>query len=134
MDEAAFLLVEYLSSAPVHASVAFPEIIVPIVDTMRKAAKIAQKGKGKGKGVSTVKALVERIEESAKWVEDKRRGISFGPGKMEEVENWQSGVKIEETPLGKYARILRKTCEKQRKLVEKVSPTSHVSIDVLTIS
>ncbi|KAF7791583.1 hypothetical protein EIP86_002600 [Pleurotus ostreatoroseus] len=119
VEEAAFLLAEYLSSTPVHASVGFPEIVVPIIAAMRRATKAAQKGKWKGKEVSTMKALVERIEESAKWVEDKRRGISFGPGKMGEVENWESDVKVEETPLGKYVRILRKAREKQKKIVAK---------------
>ena len=83
------------------------------------------KGKGKGKEASTVKALVERIEESAKWVEDKRRGISFGPGRMGEVEIWESSVKVEETPLGKYVRILRKAREKQKKMIAKVSSIFH---------
>ncbi|PSS34248.1 hypothetical protein PHLCEN_2v1714 [Hermanssonia centrifuga] len=119
VEEASFLLAEYLASAPVHASVGFPEIVVPILGTVRRATKAAQKGRGKGKEVGVVKALVERVEESAKWVEEKRRGVSFGPEKMSEVERWESGVKIEETPLGKYVRVLRKTREKRRKLVEK---------------
>ncbi len=128
VEEASFLLAEYLASAPVHASVGFPEIVVPILGTVRRATKAAQKGRGKGKEVGVVKALVERVEESAKWVEEKRRGVSFGPEKMSEVERWESGVKIEETPLGKYVRVLRKTREKRRKLVEKVR--YHLSIGV----
>lgn len=132
IEEATFLLAEHLASAPVHASVGFPEIIVPVVAALRRATKASQKlqnqgkgrarGKDKGKEVSTVKALVERIEESARWVEEHRRGVSFAPGKLDEVAEWENGVKVEETPLGKYVRVLRKAREKRRKLVEKVGP------------
>ncbi|KAJ3557488.1 hypothetical protein NM688_g1451 [Phlebia brevispora] len=125
VEEASFLLAEYLTSGPVQGSVGFPEIVVPVVAAMRRAVKAAQKGKGKGKEAVTVKTLVERIEESAKWVDDKRRGISFGPGRMQEIEAWETGVKIEETPLGKYVRVLRKAREKQRKLIERASLTPY---------
>lgn len=125
VEEASFILGEYLASTPVHASVAFPEVTVPIVGTMRHAVKASQKGKGRGKEAVTVKALVERIEESAKWVEEKRRGVSFTPGKLGDVERWESGVKVEETPLGKYVRVQRKAREKRRKLMEKVRVNLH---------
>ncbi|KIP01520.1 hypothetical protein PHLGIDRAFT_96910 [Phlebiopsis gigantea 11061_1 CR5-6] len=119
VDEAAFVLAEYLASAPVHASVAFPEVTVPIVAALRHAVKAAQKGRGRGKEAAVVKTLVERVEESAKWVEERRRGVSFAPGKLGEVERWESDVKVEETPLGKYVRVQRKAREKRRKLMEK---------------
>lgn len=121
VEEASFVLAEYLASAPIHASVAFPEVTVPIVGAMRHAVKTSQKGKSRGKEAAAVKALVERIEESAKWVDEKRRGISFAPGKLGDVERWESSVKVEETPLGKYIRVQRKAREKRRKLMEKVS-------------
>lgn len=126
VDESCFVLAEYLASAPVHASVAFPEVTVPILSALRHAIKAAykpagkDKSKGKGKEAATVKVLVERVEESAKWVEDQRRGISFAPGKLDEVLRWESGVKAEETPLGRYVRVQRKAREKRRKLMEKV--------------
>lgn len=125
VEEAAFLLAEYLASPPVHASVAFPEVTVPIVGAMRHAVKASQKGKNKGKGkeAAVVKTLIERVEESAKWVEDKRRSVSFAPGKLGEVERWESSVKVEETPLGKFVRVQRKAREKRRRLMEKVRPT-----------
>ncbi|KAI0085594.1 Noc2-domain-containing protein [Irpex rosettiformis] len=118
-EESSFLLAEYLTSAPVHASIGFPELVVPIVAALRRSLKVASKSKGKGKEVGTVKTLVEHIEESAKWIEDKRRGVSFAPGKLQDVQRWEGEVNIAESPLGKYVRVLRKTREKRRKLVEK---------------
>ena len=120
VEEAAFLLAEYLAGTPVHGSVGFPEIVVPVVAAMRRSVKAAQRGKGKGKEVGIVKTLIERIEESVKWVQDKRRGVSFGPGKAQDVSRWESDLKVEDTPLGKFVRIQRKAREKRRKLVEKV--------------
>lgn len=122
VEEAAFLLAEYLASPPVHGSIGYPEVIVPIVGAMRHAIKAAQKGKGKGKGKETgvVKALVERVEESGQWVEERRKGISFSPGKLAEVERWEASVRVEETPLGKYVRVLRKSREKKQRLIQKV--------------
>lgn len=126
VDEAAFVLAEHLASAPVHGSVAFPEVVVPVLAALRHALKAAQKGKarGRGKEAAVVKAVVERVEESARWVEERRRGVSFAPGKLQEVERWESSVKIEETPLGKYVRVQRKAREKRRKLMEKVCVSS----------
>ncbi|KAI0077656.1 Noc2-domain-containing protein [Panus rudis PR-1116 ss-1] len=128
-EEATFVLAEYLSSQPLHASIAFPEIVVPIVMFLRKALKASKdkvhssKG-GKGglmhaKEAGMVKALVERIEESAKWMEDKRKNVGFAPGKMGEVEKWEKNVKVEDTPLGKYVKVQKKAREKRKKLVEK---------------
>jgi nucleolar complex protein 2 len=114
-----------LGSKPVQGSVAFPELVVPLVVVLRKAIK-ATKSSGSnaknssGKDVSVVKGLLERIEESSKWVEQKRKGVMFTPGMLAEVEDWESRVKVEESPLGKYIKVQRKTREKRRLLVEKV--------------
>ncbi|KAI0060116.1 Noc2-domain-containing protein [Artomyces pyxidatus] len=118
-DETAFLLAEWLATPAVHGSIAFPELVVPITVVLRKALKVARtKGYG-GKEAGTIKVVVERIEESAKWVEQKRRGVAFAPGQMGEVDAWEAALSVEETPVGKYVRVQRKAREKQRKLVEK---------------
>lgn len=67
--------------------------------------------------------MLERIEESARWVEQRRKGVSFTPGKLGAVEDWEREVKykVEDSPLGRYVKVQRKTREKRRKLVEKVS-------------
>ncbi|KAI0337672.1 Noc2-domain-containing protein [Trametopsis cervina] len=119
MEESSFLLAEYLAGTPVHNSVGYPELVVPVVAALRRGVKAASKGKGKGKEVSIVKALIERIEDSAKWVEEHRRGVSFAPGKLQQVQKWEQEVNVQETPLGKYVRVLRKARDKRRKLVDK---------------
>ena len=125
-DEATFLLAEYLSSPPVHGSIGFPEATVPIVLMLRKAVKGAKNAQGrgaaKGKEAALAKTLVERVEESAKWAEQRRAGVAFAPGKMADVERWEAdaAARTEETPIGRYVKVQRKAREKRRKLVEKV--------------
>ena len=88
-----------------------------------KASREGKEGKWRAKEAGMVKALVERVEESAKWVEEKRKGVGFGPGRLGEVEKWEEGIRgrvEEEGPLGKYVKVLRKTREKRKKLLEKV--------------
>lgn len=123
VEEATFTLAEWLISPPVHGSIAFPEITVPIVVSLRKTLKSAKSKQGKGgmaKEVGIVKGLVERIEESAAWMTKKRSGVNFGPGRLSEVETWEANLRVEESPLAKYVQVQRKARTKRRHLVDKV--------------
>ncbi len=119
-EETMFLLAEWLASSPVHGSIAFPEIVVPITILLRKSIKNAKTGSAKEGAL--VKVFVERVEESAKWMEQRRKGVQFAPGKLRAVHDWEDELKtkMEDSPLGKYVKVQRKTREKRRKLVEKV--------------
>lgn len=121
-DETVFVLAEWLSTRAVHGSIAFPELVVPLVVMLRRALKAAKSGKGSGKEAGIVKALVERVEESSRWMDERRKSVTFAPGQMDDVARWQMDLrqKLDETPLGKYVRVQRKAREKRRKLVEKV--------------
>jgi nucleolar complex protein 2 len=121
-DEATFLLAEWLSTPVVQCSIAFPEIVVPVVVLLRKMLKAAKsvKGKGPGKEAATVRTLVERIEESAKWIDAKRRGVQFSPAQTDQVANWERQLKVEDSPLAKFVKVQRKAREKRRTLLDKV--------------
>lgn len=117
VNEAAFSTAEWLSVRAVHGSIAFPELVVPIVASLRRSLKIAH---NRPKVSAAVKTLVERIEESARWTSQHRTGVSFAPGNTDAVGLWEADLELDDAPLIKYARVLRKTREKQRKVVEKV--------------
>jgi hypothetical protein len=119
-EETVYLLAEWLSSAPVHGSIAFPEIVVPITILLRKSLKNSKTGSSKESGL--VKVFLERVEESAKWMEQRRKSVQFAPSKIQSVQDWEGDLKahLAESPLGKYMKVQRKTREKRRKLVEKV--------------
>ncbi|PPQ68981.1 hypothetical protein CVT25_009166 [Psilocybe cyanescens] len=125
IEESVYLLAEWLASAPVHGSVAFPEIIVPILILLRKslkAGKSSKTGSTGGKDQTLVKVFLERVEESSKWMEEKRKTVHFAPSRMGDVQEWERTIKSKlesDTPLGKYLKVQRKMREKRRKLVEK---------------
>ena len=123
IEEATYLLGDYLSTRPIIGSVAFPEVVTPIVVTLRRALKtgMTSGGSAKSKEVGMVKSLVERVEESAKVTEKQRLSVRFGPGDIKEVDEWEERLNIDETPLGKYMKVQKKARDKKRKLVEKVS-------------
>jgi len=118
-----YLLAEWLASGAVHGSIAFPETVVPVVIMLRKSIKAAKTGlaSGSAKDLGLVKGLLERIEESARWVEQKRKGVVLVPSKLGDVREWEKGLTatLEESPLGKYVKVQRKTRERRRKLVDK---------------
>ncbi len=120
VHEAAFLTAEWLSVRVVHGNIAFPELVVPIVASLRRSLKVAH---NRPKVSSAVKTLVERIEESARWTSQQRTGVSFAPGNTAAVGLWEADLELDDAPLIKYTRVLRKSREKQRKLVVRKVPT-----------
>ncbi|KAF7297154.1 Noc2-domain-containing protein [Mycena indigotica] len=118
VEETSYLLAEWLVSGPVHGSAAFPEIVVPVTVALRKAIKTA---KGT-KELAVVKGLLDRVEESARWLEQRRQKIHLAPNNMGAVREWERGLLEsleDESPLGKYVKMQRKTRERRRKLVDK---------------
>ena len=72
-----------------------------------------------------MKTLLERIEESAKWVEAQRKG-TFSPGAIAAVSDWEQRLRsqLEHAPLSKYLKVQLKAREKRRRLLEKVRHTN----------
>ena len=102
--------------AQTQGSIAFPELIVPLTITLKKAQKNASGGKEAG----IVKGLLERVEDGARWISQHRSDVSFGPMHIEKVNAWERNIDLDETPMGKYIKSQRKVREKRRKLLEKV--------------
>ncbi|KAF9529055.1 Noc2p family-domain-containing protein [Crepidotus variabilis] len=134
IEETSYLLTEWLASETVHGSIGFPELVVPVVVFLRKAIKTSSSTNSKSKGKSkptvamgskeqaSLKTLIERIEESAKWVDQKRSNVKFSPSKLGEVENWErdfSQKVATESPLGKYLKVQREKRERRKKLIDK---------------
>jgi nucleolar complex protein 2 len=114
--------------------VGFPEVVTPIIVSLRRSLKVARTGSGNtgngssksrggGSGVeSGVKTMVERIEETAKWLLQKRASVTLGPGRVDAVKDWERDMRAalrDESPLGRYVKVLNKTREKRKALVEK---------------
>ncbi|KIL65383.1 hypothetical protein M378DRAFT_162000 [Amanita muscaria Koide BX008] len=121
LEEAMYLLAEWLSTEAVQGSIAFPEMVIPIVVQLRRSLKDAKPVHGSIKNHGVVKNILERVEESARWVESGRKNVTFAPGKMEAVAEWEKDLKskVADSPLCKYVRVQRKVREKRHKLAEK---------------
>ena len=117
LEESIFLLLEWAAAPHVQCSIAFPELLVPLLASLRRGLKKAAGGKEAG----VVRGLVERLEEGAKWITQKRKSVDFGPRELARVRMWEKDVEedIDEAPLEKYLRMQRKVREKRRKLMEK---------------
>jgi len=109
-DEVIFVLAEW--SHCVLTSVAFHELVFPIVTALRKTIKST---KAQHKGVVALKTLVEKLEATATWSSSKRETVEFGPGKRDEVHRWERDLDIKSAPLDVWLKTLRKTREKQKK-------------------
>ena len=124
VEEAAFLLTEWLTSEPVQGSIGFPEIVVPVVVMLRRCLKASNSNtkatSGKEHGV--IKVILERIEDTMQWVEQKRKGVTFAPSRMSEVDDWEMEIKqkLDDSPLAKYLKVQRKARDKRRSLIVKV--------------
>ncbi|KAJ3995984.1 Noc2-domain-containing protein [Lentinula boryana] len=120
VEEVTYLLAEWLSTKAVHGSIAFPEIVVPILVALRKTMKTV-KSHSSSKEAASIKTLVERIEDSVRWTEQKRKEVKLSPNMLSAVESWETELKtkVDESPLGKYAKVQLKAREKQRKLMQK---------------
>jgi nucleolar complex protein 2 len=118
VEETCYLLAEW--GAFSQSSVAFPEIVVPVIVALKRTIKESKAAKGgAAKAVGGIKTLVERFEEGARWVKERRAKGTFSPADRSEVDRWQRGIKVSETPVGKYATVLRKARENRRALLEK---------------
>lgn len=116
LEESVYLLAEWLATSQVQGSIAFPEIIVPLTVTLKKSTKKAIGGKE----ASLVKVLLERMEEGARWIEQRRKLVAFGPKFTDEVRAWERDIDIQDTPMGRYVKTQKKIREKRQKLVDKV--------------
>jgi nucleolar complex protein 2 len=114
-EELVFLLGEY--HATLALDVAFPEIALPVVMSIRRHIK--RGSAGAPKTANALKALADKIDANRTWVEGKRRNVSFAPRDRSELARFCEGVKPEASPLGGWVRIQRKAREAKRREVEK---------------
>ena len=125
LEEAVYLLAEWLATRQVQGSVAFPELVVPLFATLKKSVKKASGGKE----AALVKGLLDRVEEGSKYISERRKDVGFGPKLIDQVRAWEKDIDIEESPMGKYVKSQRKLREKRKKLVEKVCVRLHLSTE-----
>lgn len=128
------LLVEFFSCWSKH--ITFPELVIPPTVVLKRwlksvngsspsssvppasTKKFLQKGNKNSKLNSSIALLVTKLDLNARWVEEKRKNITFAPGNREEVDSFLKDVEVEDTPLGAFAVTMRKQREGRAKVLE----------------
>lgn len=117
VDELLFLLLEFFATQ--STSIAFPELSLPISMNLKKISKRSKNPKL----TNGLKALLERIESNAQFIEGKRSKVEFSPQDREEIDlfhhNLSSSKADTATPLRSFLKLQRKLRDQKRELLEK---------------
>lgn len=84
-------------------SVAFPELAIPAVITLKRFTKRSNISKFNRQLVT----LLDKIDANAKFIEQKRANIDFGPTNRDQVNNFLKDLDWQKTPLGSYVVVQR---------------------------
>lgn len=114
-EETIYLLLEFFASQ--STSIAFPELSIPVTVTLRRHIKKTRNPKLS----NGLKALVDRLESNAQWIDEKRQNVEFSPQDREQVEAFLAGKGDENatTPLRSYLKLQRKVRDQRREVLEK---------------
>ncbi|KAB8070811.1 Noc2p family-domain-containing protein [Aspergillus leporis] len=118
-EQIAELLSEFFVLWTKH--VAFPELSVPIVVSLKRWLKLVSSrstGNKNAKINQMVLLLVQKIEANGRWIEDRRASVTYTPRNRAEVENFLKDADWETTPLGAFVKSQRKIREEKAALLE----------------
>lgn len=111
-EEVAFALLEYFAA---HSkSIAFPEVVLPAMITIKRFVKASSSPKL----VSALKSLLEKLEANRTYIEKHRSQVEFAPNNLDAVRAFLRGS-TEETPLTAMLRRETKSRAQRRELLEK---------------
>lgn len=118
-DELVYLLGEYHATPTVGNSIAFPELVLPVITMIKRHIK--KTSAGSPKCVNGLKQLVEKLEAQRTAVETRRRGVGFAPRDRAEVARFEDSLASEKEggPLMSWMRLQRKVRETKRREVER---------------
>ncbi|KAH8433555.1 mRNA-binding ribosome synthesis protein NOC2 [Aspergillus melleus] len=118
-EQVAELLSEFFVLWTKH--IAFPELSVPVVVSLKRWLKQASSRSGGNKNAKVnqnILLLVQKVETNAKWIEQRRLSVTYTPRSRAEVETFLKDVDWEATPLGAFVKSQRKMREERAILME----------------
>lgn len=132
------LLAEFFCCWAKH--IAFPELVIPPTVLLKrwlkaasttslssrpssasassKKAKKQQGGNRNAKVNGSVALLLQKIDLNARWVEGRRRVVTFGPGNRAAVDAFLNEVPLADTPLGAFVVGMRKQQEERERVLK----------------
>ncbi|XP_055855379.1 nucleolar complex protein 2 homolog [Episyrphus balteatus] len=103
------LLLDYLAHE--SATLAFPDLVVPTVVTLKQYLKKCKNSNYSRK----LKQVLDKIVDNAKFIENERRKINFGLKDTSLVQSWETKIRNSGTPLGIYYTSWVKTHETKKR-------------------
>ena len=94
-------------------SVSFPELVSPIVISLRRYVKTSNNIK-LNKQLSNI---IEKLNQNAQYIEEKRSDVDFSPSNKTEVNKFLNDITWEKTPLGAYVVVQREVKEERARLM-----------------
>lgn len=132
------LLAEFFGCWAKH--IAFPELVIPptvLLKRWLKAASTAshsshpssasassnkakkqQGGNRNAKVNASIALLLQKLDLNVRWIEARRRTVTFGPGNRAAVETFLNEVPVADTPLGAFVVGMRKQQEERERVLK----------------
>ncbi|GAA5993983.1 hypothetical protein JCM5350_008014 [Sporobolomyces pararoseus] len=117
-EETVHLLTEFFGGS-LSKSIAFPELALPAIVTLKRLSKKTLQNKGQVKLSGMVKILIEKLESNSKWIEQKREQVEFGPMKRDKVERFLKDEDEARTPMGTHLKLMRRAREARKATLER---------------
>jgi nucleolar complex protein 2 len=121
-EELSFHLLEFLAS--LSRSIAFPELVIPILSALRRSIKTAKgqqnsnkNSRDQSKFVGTLRNLIEKIERHSDQIRSHRNGVEFAPRDENQVAKFLSDHKQELT-IEAAVRLARKVRSDKQALLQ----------------
>ncbi|KAG0150616.1 hypothetical protein CROQUDRAFT_668499 [Cronartium quercuum f. sp. fusiforme G11] len=113
-SETIFLLLEYYASQ--SDSIAFPEVVLPAIVSLRRFAKHANNRNL----ASQIRVLVEKLEANATWIEGRRAGVNFGPSDRVQVNRFlENPSEAAKAPLRTHLKLQSKIRNQKRAALDR---------------
>ena len=95
-------------------SVAFPELVTPVILSLRRFMKKSRNIRFN----KQILQLVEKLNSNANYITAKRSNIEYGPLNKAEVQAFLKDEKWEATPLGQYVVVHRNAREEKARILK----------------
>ncbi|AGO12971.1 AaceriADL277Wp [[Ashbya] aceris (nom. inval.)] len=94
-------------------NISFPELISPAVVALRRYIKSSKNMKFN----KMLSVVIEKLNQNADFILDKRAGVDFGPNNKAEVDRFLADLPWDATPLGKYVSVQREIKEERARIM-----------------
>jgi nucleolar complex protein 2 len=94
-------------------SIAFPELSIPVIISLKRFVKRSSNVKFN----KQLQKMIEKLDQNAKFIEQKRSSVDFGPTNHDQVAGFLKEIEWKNTPLGGYVVVQREIREERARIL-----------------